>query len=74
MTWIDLTSIMFALLTIILVFRATRQIKLLLADARYERLDIHRRLEKLGRRLDAIDGGPGDGGTGDGGIGDPSRI
>ena len=60
MTLIDVTSIAFSLLTIIVVLLLGVELKLLLADARYERLDINRRLEKLGRRLDKIDGERGE--------------
>lgn len=54
MTWIDLISILFAIVTITVVVRTTHEIKQLLSDARYERLEINRRLEKLSRRLDKV--------------------
>ena len=60
MTWIDITSILFGLVTIFVVIRSTHEIKQLLSDARYERMDINRRLEKVSRRLDRIDGEDGD--------------
>ena len=52
MTWVDLTSIIFDLLTLLFIARAVREIKASLIDARHERLDINRRLEVLGRRID----------------------
>lgn len=54
MTWIDATSILFATVAILFVMRATREIKQLLSDARYERLELNRKIERLARRLDQI--------------------
>jgi len=59
-TWIDITSILFGLVTIFVVIRSTHEVKQLLSDARYERMDINRRLEKVSRRLERIEGGEGD--------------
>lgn len=60
MTWIDITSILFGLVTIFVVIRSTHEVKQLLSDARYERMDINRRLEKVSRRLDRLEGGNGE--------------
>lgn len=60
MTWIDITSILFGLVTIFVVIRSTHELKQLLSDARYERMDINRRLEKVSRRLEQLEGGKGD--------------
>jgi hypothetical protein len=56
MTWIDITSVLFGLVTIFVVIRSTHEVKQLLSDARYERLDINRRLEKMSRRLEQVEG------------------
>lgn len=52
MTWVDVTSIVLDVVTLILIVRATREIKNILGEARHERLDINRRIEVLNRRVD----------------------
>ncbi len=55
MSWIDATSILIALVTLGVVLRCAQEVKQMLTDARYERLGVNRRLERIARRLDELE-------------------
>jgi hypothetical protein len=55
MVWIDATSILLALVTLGAVLRCAQEVKQMLTDARYERLGVNRRLERIARRLDELE-------------------
>ena len=56
MTWLDIVTTLIGLVTMFVVIKSSYEVKKLLSDARYERLEINRRLEKMTRRLDRLEG------------------
>jgi type II secretory pathway component PulJ len=54
---LDCVIVALLLLATTMIFSSARDIKRLLSEARYERMDLHRRIEAMTRRLDKIERG-----------------
>lgn len=55
MLTLDFVTIALLLLALSIIFSNSRDIKRMLSEASYERMDLHRRLEAIVRRLERLE-------------------